>query len=142
MSEVRRGACLCQKVEFSIELPTLFCAHCHCTMCQRNHGAAYVTWLGIARDKLTIDTGEAALVRHASSEHGSRTFCGSCGTSLFCENDTHPDRVDIPLANMSEPIDRGPQLHVYFDDRCDWTVIADDLPRFGGESGMEPLDGE
>ena len=41
------GACLCGAVRFRIELPTLFCGHCHCTMCQRNHGAAYVTWFGI-----------------------------------------------------------------------------------------------
>ena len=38
---------ICGTVEFSVALPTLFCGHCHCTMCQRNHGAAYVTWFGV-----------------------------------------------------------------------------------------------
>ena len=127
MSDPIRGACLCRTVEFTIELPTLFCAHCHCTMCQRNHGAAYVTWLGVAKDQLRIDSGEKALVRHQSSEHGSRSFCGRCGTSLFCENSTHPERVDIPLANMDDAIDRDPQFHVYFDDRCNWTAVEDGL---------------
>jgi hypothetical protein len=133
------GACLCGAVAFTIELPTLFCAHCHCRMCRRNHGACYVTWLGIASDKLAIDAGRDALVRYRSSQHGSRSFCARCGSSLFCESTQHPDRVDIPLANMDAPIDRLPQFHVYFDHGADWTVVSDDLPRLGGESGAEPL---
>ena len=34
MSDAQRvpGACLCGAVRFTITLPTLFCAHCHCTM--------------------------------------------------------------------------------------------------------------
>ena len=36
--------------------------------------------------------------------------------SLFCENEQHAERVDIVLANAHGPIDRAPQLHVYFDD--------------------------
>ena len=35
------------------------------------------------------------------------------------------------LANLAGPIDREPQLHVYFDDRVDWIHVADDLPRIG-----------
>jgi len=132
------GACLCGAVRFAVTLPTSFCAHCHCTMCQRNHGAAFVTWFGVERSQLEVREGGAQLVRYASSEHGSRSFCARCGTSLFCENDSHPERVDIPLANMTAPIDRMPQFHVFVDSRAEWNEIADSLPRLGGESGIEP----
>ena len=37
------------------------------------------------------------------------------------------------------PIDRPPQLHVYFDDRAGWLDLDDDLPRLGGETGLEPI---
>ena len=131
------GACLCGAVRFAVTLPTLFCAHCHCTMCQRNHGAAFVTWIGVPREQLRVVSGNDGLVRYASSEHGSRSFCGACGTSLFCENDTHPERVDVPLANMLGPIDRAPQLHAYFGTRAAWGAVTDDLPRLG-EDDTEP----
>jgi hypothetical protein len=134
------GACLCEQVRFTVELPTLFCAHCHCTMCQRNHGAAFVTWIGVPKDKLTVDAGEEVLVRYDSSEHGSRTFCSRCGTSLFCENTEHPEHVDIPLANMQGPIDREPKMHVFFSDRAGWQSSEDGLPRLGGSSGFEPVE--
>jgi len=134
------GSCLCRTVEFSVVLPTLFCAHCHCTMCRRNHGAAYVTWFGVPWDRFRIDAGRADLVRHASSDHGTRSFCGRCGSSLFCESTRRDDHVDIVLANMHGPIDRLPQAHVHWDDRVEWAESGDTLPRLGGTSGMEPLD--
>jgi hypothetical protein len=57
MGETVSGGCLCGAVRFRVELPTLFCAHCHCSMCRRNHGAAYVTWFGIARERLAVEAG-------------------------------------------------------------------------------------
>ncbi|MEN8158608.1 MAG: GFA family protein [Myxococcota bacterium] len=133
------GACLCGAVRFRITPPTLFCAHCHCSMCRRNHGAAYVTWFGIPRDRLVVEAGADQLVRHASSDHGTRSFCGRCGSSLFCESTRHADHVDVVLANLDGPIDRAPEMHVHFDSRASWTDVRDELPRLGGETGVEPL---
>jgi hypothetical protein len=132
------GACLCGAVRFTVTTPTLFCGHCHCTMCRRNHGAAYVTWFAVPRAQVSVDSGSDRLTRYESSDHGSRSFCSGCGSSLFCVSSRHPDIVDIPLANMMGEIDRLPESHIYFDDRASWTIVADDLPRLGGPSGMEP----
>ncbi len=133
------GSCFCGTVRFSVKLPTMFCGHCHCSMCRRSHGAAYVTWFAVARAQFVLESGERELVRFQSSDHGTRSFCGRCGSSLLCESNHHPDVVDIVLANMHEPIDRPPQCHIYFDDRIDWVEIGDDLPRLGGATGTEPL---
>jgi hypothetical protein len=111
-------------------------------MCRRHHGAGYVTWLITARDRFSIDTGEADLVRHASSDHGTRSFCGRCGSSLFFESSLLPDQVDLVLANLEGPADLQPQAHVFFDDRVDWVCVEDGLPRLGGPSGMEPVASE
>ena len=134
------GSCFCGAVRFSIGLPTLFCGHCHCSMCRRSHGAGFVTWIAVPRSQFLLEGGEAELVRFRSSDHGARSFCSRCGSTLFCESDKHPDQIDIVLANMAGPIDRLPQAHIYFDDRADWVVVADDLPRLGGTTGLEPLD--
>jgi hypothetical protein len=107
-------------------------------MCRRSHGAGYVTWIGVGYDAFRFDKGEDALVRFRSSEHGTRSFCGSCGSTLFCESTRHPDQIDIVLANLDGPIDREPQGHFYFDDRADWVRADDGLPRFGGKTGLEP----
>ena len=108
-------------------------------MCRRNHGAGFVTWFAVPPAALSLQRGAEHLVRYASSEHGSRSFCGRCGSSLFCENTSYPDRVDIALGAMDAPIDRAPQLHAYFDARAPWVTIGDELPRLGGKTGFEPL---
>ena len=108
-------------------------------MCRRVHGAGYVTWFSVARDQFALDDGEDRLVRYQSSDHGTRSFCGRCGSTLFCETTKHADRIDIVLANMEGPIDRDPEGHVYFDDRARWIVVNDGLPRLGGTSGFELL---
>lgn len=135
-----RGACLCEAVTFSFVLPTTFCGHCHCTLCQRSHGAGFVTWIGARRDGFALHTGESALTRFSSSEHGSRSFCKVCGSSLFCELEHEPDTIDIVLANLIDPIDKAPNAHVYYSNRVSWLEVRDELPKLGGKTGMERLD--
>ncbi len=133
------GSCLCGAIRFSLQRPVSFCLHCHCTLCQRSHGAAYVTWIGVSRETFAIDSGEDRLERYDSSEHGWRSFCSRCGSSLFCESREHPGTVDIVLANLHGPVEIPPTAHTFFDDRAPWTKVEDGLPRLGGKSGMEPL---
>jgi hypothetical protein len=47
MSDTAVGACLCGAVQFELQLPATWVAHCHCTMCRRAHGAAFVTWVSV-----------------------------------------------------------------------------------------------
>ncbi len=133
------GSCFCGAVRFTIQLPTLFCGHCHCSMCRRIHGAGFVTWFRAPNEQFALESGKSELVRFASSDHGRRSFCSHCGSTLFCESTTHADHIDIVLANMESAIDRNPEAHFYFDDRADWSFVDDGLPRLGGPTGTEPL---
>ena len=140
MSDPVTGACLCGAVRFRVTPPTRFVGHCHCSMCRRGHGAGYVTWLVVPRTHFAIETGEDALARFDSSEHGTRSFCTRCGSSLLCESTRHPDEIDVVLANLDGAIDRPPQAHIFFSDRVDWVDVRDELPRLGGDSGTEPIE--
>ena len=133
------GACYCGNVRFTVRFPTLFCGHCHCSICRRSHGAGFVTWFVVSREQFSFRSGESDLVRFQSSEHGTRSFCGRCGSTLFCESTKQPDFIDIVLANMEGAIDRTPEAHVYYDDRARWVKVTDNLPRLGGATGLEPL---
>lgn len=86
-----------------------------------------------------IDGGENERVEFTSSDHGTRSFCRRCGSSLFCVTGATPDHIDIPLASMQGLIDRAPQIHIFFDDRVEWINVNDGLPRLGGETGLEPI---
>ncbi len=127
------GGCLCGAIRFEIALPTSFCVHCHCTTCRRSHGAGFVTWIGVPKAQFKLLSGQAACVVYRSSDHGTRSFCRSCGSTLFCESTRQPELIDIVLANLEGPIDRAPQAHIYFGTRVDWVPIDDTLPRMRGD---------
>jgi hypothetical protein len=138
-AEQADGRCFCGAIRFKVDLPVTVCVHCHCGMCRRMHGAAYVTWIEVPRSQLHIESGEDRLHWLDSSEKGRRSFCTECGTALFCSIHERPKMIDIVLANLETPIGLAPQLHIHWDDRADWTVVSDALPKLGGKTGLEPV---
>jgi len=133
------GRCLCGAVRFEILPPTKWCAHCHCSLCRRAHGAAFVTWFGVERAQFAMTSGEEFLVWYRSSPPARRGFCGRCGSTLFFESTRWPDEIHIALAHMEGAIDRAPAAHVFYDTHVDWFEVSDDLRRLGGPNGNEEL---
>lgn len=123
------GKCLCGAIDFSVAMPTKWVAHCHCTQCQRAHGAAFVTWVGVEEAQLTLDDPSGALTWFQSSHDARRGFCTRCGSSLFFRSARWPGEVHVARANFTDPIDRMPQAHVFFDTHVDWVAIEDNLPK-------------
>lgn len=124
------GGCLCGKVRYEVDPPTLFFAHCHCDYCRRAHGAAFVTWVGAAESRFRLTAGEDRLRWHASSALSRRGFCGDCGTTLFFVSTLCPGEIHVTRASFDGPVDRAPQLHCFWDQHVDWAPVGDDLPRF------------
>ena len=123
------GKCLCGAVSFSMEFPSKWAAHCHCTRCQRAHGAPFVTWVGAAESRVTIRDQDGFLNWYSSSEEAERGFCSRCGSSLFFRSLKWPAELHIARANFTDAIDREPQAHVYFDTHAKWFAVTDDLPK-------------
>ena len=128
-SKIIRGACLCEKIKFEITLPTKWCSHCHCTLCRRSHGAAFVTWFGVNTDQFRITQGENQIKWYFSSVESQRGFCMNCGSHILFKSIKWPGEIHISLSNMIDPIDRKPAGHTYFDTHVDWVKFNDGLPR-------------
>jgi len=136
--EIVPGGCLCGAVRFEMRLPSKFCAHCHCDNCRRAHGAAFVTYAGFLEDQVEIVSGGDDLVRYLTDTGATRSFCRKCGSTLFYQGPRWPGEIHVARANIEGEIDRLPDGHAYVDHKADWWTINDDLPRFGGDSGVEP----
>jgi len=123
-----RGGCLCGAVTFSVRGGSKWCAHCHCTMCRRAHGAGYVTWVGVQDEHFGMEQDAGALRWYHSSEQAQRGFCSVCGSTLFFRSGRWPGEIHIARANFHGEIDRAPQAHVFFDTHVDWMPMDRDLP--------------
>ena len=133
------GGCLCGAIRFEVTPPTKWCAHCHCSLCRRAHGAAFVTWFGIEKAQFALTAGAEQVAWYRSTAPARRGFCSRCGSTLFFESDGWPGEIHIALANMEGPIDRAPAAHVFYDSHVSWVELGDDLRRLGGRSGTEEL---
>ena len=123
-----QGRCLCGAVRFSYEPPSLWCSHCHCTLCQRAHGAAFVTWVGAAEQRFHF-LQQHDLKWYQSTEDSRRGFCASCGSTLFFQSKRWPGEIHVVRTAFEGEIDLQPQAHSYWDTHVDWYTCKDDLPR-------------
>jgi hypothetical protein len=98
-------------------------------MCQKAHGAGYVTWVGVANEHFCISRGEAELAWFDSSPGARRGFCRRCGSSMFFRSEKWPGETHITLANFDGPIDRQPQAHVFYSSHVEWMPADESLPK-------------
>ena len=130
-SDTVTGRCLCGAVEFELRLPSKWCAHCHCSMCRRAHGAGYVTWAGFESDHFILNTGDHHLKWYESSPGARRGFCSTCGSTMLFESERWAGETHVALACIEGPIDREPAAHAFFDAHVHWMPI-DDLKKIRG----------
>lgn len=123
------GACLCGKLTFSAPLPSLWVAHCHCTLCQKNAGAAFVTWAGFNEQNVHIDDSNKTLTWFSATENAHRGFCNACGSTIFFKSARWPGELHITVVNIHQALDREPQMHVYWASHQPWLQLSDDLPK-------------
>jgi hypothetical protein len=128
------GACLCGAVAFGFSGPSLWCAHCHCSLCRRAHGAAFVTWVGVAEDRFDL-VKKTGLRWYQSSDIAKRGFCADCGSSLFFRSRRWPDEIHIARANVEGDLDIEPGVHVsYGSPEVPWFKFTDELPHRHGDA--------
>ena len=120
------GKCLCGAVQFELDMPTNWVAHCHCSLCRRAHGAAFVTWASVPHDQFRILAGEEHLVRYDSTPRATRSFCGICGSTLLFQSKTKwKDETHIAVANIDDALDKLPEAHGFLADRVEWLVLEE-----------------
>ena len=130
------GGCLCGAVRYRATEDPIRAVHCHCGMCRRESGAAFLTHVHFPIGAFTWTEGEPTVYR--SSASAGRGFCPRCGSSLTMHEDVLDDRVQVTLGSLDRPEGVRPQDHVWHGSRVPWLRIEDDLPRFEQISAAVP----
>ena len=126
-----QGSCLCQKIQFSIPEQILWSAHCHCSLCRKAQGAAFVTWVGIAKKDLHIQQGTHNIRWFESSAQGRRAHCSHCASPLFFEGDPWPDEIHITRASLDSELPHPVECHAFYHSHVNWTQADPQLPKKG-----------
>jgi hypothetical protein len=127
-TEALCGGCYCGHVRYEAAGDPFHATSCHCSICRRVSGAAFVTWFSIQRAEFTWVRGHAA--SFASTAKGTRTFCPLCSTPLTFQHADYPAEIDITLCSLDDPTALTPKDHTFVSNRLAWVQLADQLPEY------------
>jgi len=126
---MRRGACLCGAVAFTIDAEPSAPIACHCKQCRRQSGHFFSA---AAAPKAAIRfEREDGLAWYRASHTATRGFCRDCGASLFWKADKGPS-VMVAMGALEDTSELRLSGHYWTDFKGDYYEIADSLPQHEG----------
>ena len=126
------GSCLCGKVKYEVTGALSDVDHCHCSMCRRQHGAAFATYADFDSGAFRWSQGEELVKIYEVAGGGGWCFCVDCGSTLA---GTEEGLVSsIALGTVEGDPNIKPGSHIYVGSKAPWFDITDDLPQFDERS--------
>ena len=123
-----QGSCLCGRVRYQIDGPLTDADHCHCSMCRRQHGAAFSTYADFNPGDFRWTSGEDSLKIYQVPSGGGWCFCSECGSTLAGTEDGRVTSITLGTVEGDPGI--RPSSHIFVGSKAGWFEIDDDLPRF------------
>lgn len=115
-----KAQCLCGNIAFEFDVETPVVMNCFCSICRRSHGAAYATQLMSKKSSLVFTQGQELLKEYASSEHGIRAFCSTCGSRLMNYAKRGSDYMSVSLSAVSDTHSVKPCANVQLASKAAW----------------------
>jgi hypothetical protein len=93
VSDVIYGSCLCGDVAFELRAsyqygPDRAMGVCRCAHCQRWSGAGGLPFVVASPDHFRVTRGQELLAYYRDAPSSLRTFCRTCGASLYHDTGT------------------------------------------------------
>ena len=123
-----KGGCLCGKVRYEVTGPLFDADHCHCSMCRRQHGAAFATYAQFNPDAFKWTSSEEFVKVFEPSPSGGWCFCSGCGSTLA---GTDKGKITtVTLGSVEGDPGIKPESHIFVGSKAEWHDICDNLPQF------------
>ncbi|KAB8273906.1 Mss4-like protein [Aspergillus minisclerotigenes] len=122
------GSCLCGTIKYHITGSPALKILCYCQNCRKSTGSLGMANSIYHRSNLTISQGHDTLrtYKDSATHSGSpvdRSFCGNCGSNLFCENkEKGPGLVIVTSGTMDLEDGQSwqPVMEFYCKDKKTW----------------------
>ncbi len=129
------GQCLCGAVKFAAVPAKMEMDVCHCSMCRRWSGGAF---MAVNCGTSVEITDETALSTYSSSEWGERLFCSKCGSSLFWRG-KHGGITMVSMQAFAAPEQFRFAEEIFIDNKPANYDFANETHRMTGEEFLAAL---
>ena len=119
------GGCLCGAVRYTVSIPVTELRACHCTHCQKASGAAGTVNAIVPSEAFRITQGKPK--RYDATADSGRTlyrfFCSECGSPIYSQRATAPERVVVRAGTFDEPGDMKITANIWTRSARPWAYI-------------------
>ena len=131
------GGCLCAATRYEIDDVSGFQAICHCRMCQRASGSAFLGVRFVPGPHFRLTRGQTH--HYASTPTLNRHFCPTCGSPVFVERHL-TGNIAVVAGSLDDTSAFAPTMHICVESETPWVAAAALLPRLDRKpEGMTPL---
>ncbi len=115
------GSCLCGAVKFQAYAAPLRVSHCHCIMCQKQHGAAYGSYATFNESDIKISQGIDKITSFKSTDTVLRNFCSQCGSNISWQSTSHsPAQTGYALGIFDSGFEEASIKDIHIDSKACW----------------------
>ncbi|MDX1452031.1 MAG: GFA family protein [Oleiphilaceae bacterium] len=122
------GGCLCGKVQYEIAGPLFGADNCHCSMCRRQHGAAFASYAAFNPLHFSWVSGASLVKTYETAKGFGWCFCSECGSTLAASIKGQVSYVTLGSVKGDPGV--KPELHIFVGSKADWFDITDALPQY------------
>lgn len=131
------GGCLCGAIRYEIDDVSGFQAICHCRMCQRASGSAFMGVRFVPGPNFRLTKGETR--HYASTPTLNRHFCATCGSPVFLERHL-TGNIALLAGSLDDTAFFTPTMHICLESEAPWLTPAASLLRLARKpEGSTPL---
>eukprot|EP00746_Dinoflagellata_sp_MGD_P043865 gnl/MRDRNA2_/MRDRNA2_206785_c0_seq1.p1 gnl/MRDRNA2_/MRDRNA2_206785_c0~~gnl/MRDRNA2_/MRDRNA2_206785_c0_seq1.p1 ORF type:complete len:212 (-),score=23.12 gnl/MRDRNA2_/MRDRNA2_206785_c0_seq1:38-673(-) len=125
MPQPKKGGCLCGAIQFTVEEAPYRMMHCHCNMCKRQGGGAFITWAAFADHTIRYFSGEHIVKTYQSSTFGYRRFCPLCGSTISLNYHGQPGTTWLTAGSLEGDVGCCPDSHIMLNYKAPWYDLTE-----------------
>jgi hypothetical protein len=126
------GGCSCAKVRYRIEVAPIIVHCCHCRLCQRQTGSAFVINALVETSRLTLLGAEPR--RTAMPTESGRPHdifrCDECGVAVWSEYSGNAAVRFVRVGTLDDPTALAPDVHIFVRSKLPWVALPPDAKAY------------
>jgi len=126
------GGCGCGDVRYRLTSEPMFVNCCHCTLCQRQTGSAFVINALIETDRLEHLSGELERTTLKSGGGGIHDIyrCAKCRIAVWGDYGRRPWLRFLRVGTLDDPSQFPPGAHVFTSTKLPWVTLPQGVSHF------------
>lgn len=126
------GSCSCKAVRYRLLAPPMFVHCCHCTLCQRQTGSAFVINALIETDRIELLSGAPQPISMPTESGRPHDIyrCPTCQIAVWSDYGRRPALRFVRAATLDEPHAIKPDVHIFVRSKVPWVRLPEDARTF------------